>query len=254
MNNKGGSPRVLLAGESWVTTSHHVKGFDSFTTSTYAEGGTALIAALRSQAINVTYQPCHVAATSFPDSDEAMAAFDVIALSDIGANTLLLRDATFVRSELAANRLQLLQRYVEQGGGLLMIGGYLTFQGIEGKAAYHGTPVEEVLPVVLSPFDDRRENPQGVVPQTVDAAHPIVQGIQDWPAMLGYNRAAMHADAHLVATIGGDPLIAVRTVQQGRSAVFSSDCSAHWGPPAFTSWSGYATLWSNIMRWLARQS
>ena len=32
------SRRVLLAGESWVSTTTHVKGFDSFTTSTYAEG------------------------------------------------------------------------------------------------------------------------------------------------------------------------------------------------------------------------
>jgi uncharacterized membrane protein len=254
MNVSAGSPRVLLAGESWMTTSLHVKGFDSFTTSTYAEGGTAMIAALRSKGVDVTYQPCHVAATSFPDTAEAMEAFDVIALSDIGANTLLLRDSTFVRSELTTNRLQLLRSFVESGGGLLMIGGYLTFQGIEGKAAYHGTPVEEVLPVVLSPFDDRRENPQGVVPETVDAAHPIVRGIQDWPAMLGYNRAQIRPDAHLVATIGGDPLIAVRSVNQGRSAVFSSDCSAHWGPPAFTSWACYATLWANLVHWLARKS
>jgi uncharacterized membrane protein len=30
--------RVLLAGESWVTHSVHVKGVDSFTTSSYVEG------------------------------------------------------------------------------------------------------------------------------------------------------------------------------------------------------------------------
>ena len=131
-----------MAGESWMTHSLHVKGFDSFTTSTYAEGGSAMIAALRSGGVDVTYQPCHVAANSFPGSAEALSAFDVVILSDIGANTLLLRDATFVRSELASNRLELLRAYVEEGGALLMIGGYLTFQGIEGKAAYHGTPVK----------------------------------------------------------------------------------------------------------------
>jgi uncharacterized membrane protein len=120
MNVSAGSPRVLLAGESWMTTSLHVKGFDSFTTSTYAEGGTAMIAALRSKGVDVTYQPCHVAATSFPDTAEAMEAFDVIALSDIGANTLLLRDSTFVRSELTTNRLQLLRSFVgdRRKGGL----------------------------------------------------------------------------------------------------------------------------------------
>jgi uncharacterized membrane protein len=249
--SSSGSPRVLMAGESWMTHSLHVKGFDSFTTSTYAEGGTAMIAALRSGGVDVTYQPCHVAANGFPDSAQALTAFDVVILSDIGANTLLLRDATFVRSELTSNRLELLRTYVEEGGALLMIGGYLTFQGIEGKAAYHGTPVEDVLPVVLSPFDDRRENPQGVVPQTVDASHPIAQGLTDWPAMLGYNRATLHPDAHLVATIGGDPLIALRNVKAGRTAVFSSDCSAHWGPPAFTSWACYQALWLNLVRWLA---
>ncbi len=246
-----GSPRVLMAGESWMTNSLHVKGFDSFTSSTYMEGGTALIAALRAGGVDVTYQPCHVAANSFPDSPEGLSAFDVVVLSDIGANTLLLRDSTFMRSELTTNRLEALRTYVEEGGALFMIGGYLTFQGFEGKAAYHGTPVEDVLPVVLSAHDDRRENPQGIVPRTVDPAHPIAQGLTDWPALLGYNRAILRPDAHLVASIGGDPLIAVRTVKAGRSAVFSSDCSAHWGSPAFTSWTCYSTLWLNLAHWLA---
>ena len=69
------SPRVLMAGESWTTTSHHVKGFDSFTTSTYMEGGSALIAALRSGGVDVTYQPCHVAANAFPDSRGSVVYF-----------------------------------------------------------------------------------------------------------------------------------------------------------------------------------
>jgi uncharacterized membrane protein len=132
-----------------------------------------------------------------------------------------------------------------------MIGGYLTFQGIEGKAAYHGTPVEDVLPVVLSAVDDRRECPEGLTPTTVDAGHPTAAGLTDWPTLLGYNRATLRPDATLVATIGGDPLIAVRTVKAGRTAVFSSDCGPHWGPPGFTSWIGYPRLWQNLAGWLA---
>ena len=38
--------RVLIAGESWTTTSIHVKGFDSFTTVAYEEGVAALRDAL----------------------------------------------------------------------------------------------------------------------------------------------------------------------------------------------------------------
>ena len=83
-----------------------------------------------------------------------MKAYDVVVLSDIGANTLLLPDRTFVRSERTPNRLELLANFVREGGGLLMVGGYLTFQGIQAKGNYKGTPVEDVLPVMLEAGDD----------------------------------------------------------------------------------------------------
>jgi uncharacterized membrane protein len=243
--------KVLLAGESWMTHSVHVKGFDSFETSSYHEGGGDLIAALTASGAAVTYMPSHVAATAFPDSPEALRAFDVVILSDIGANTLLLPDRVFVRSERSADRLELIGDHVRAGGGLLMVGGYMTFQGIGGKAAYHGTAVETVLPVRLSAHDDRCEKPAGVVPVVVDAGHPVVRGLSDWPAFLGYNRATQHPDADLVATADDDPFIAVRTVGRGRSAVFASDCGPHWGPPAFLAWAGYGRLWTNLVTWLA---
>src|SRR5436305_4089598 len=91
--------KVLMAGESWMTHSTHVKGFDSFTTSSYNEGGTELIAALHAGGVDVTYQPAHVAADHFPATREALEAFEVVILSDIGANTLLLPQRTFVRSD-----------------------------------------------------------------------------------------------------------------------------------------------------------
>lgn len=242
--------RVLVAGESWMTHSIHVKGFDSFTTSAYYEGGAAMLAALRGGGMAVTYQPAHVAANAFPDSVAELGAYDAVILSDIGANTLLLPERTFVRSETAGNRLQAIAAWVRGGGGLLMVGGYLTFQGIEGKAAYHGTVVDDILPVALAATDDRQEHPEGVVPETVDPAHPVAAGLRDWPALLGWNRAVARPDAHVVARIAGDPLIALRNVGAGRSAVFASDCGPHWGPPPFLAWAGYAPLWCNLVTWL----
>jgi uncharacterized membrane protein len=239
-----------MAGESWVTHSTHVKGFDSFTTSSYAEGGTELITALRDGGVEVTYQPSHVAADQFPATRETIAAYDVVILSDIGANTLLLPQRTFVRSETTANRLQLIKSFVENGGGLLMIGGYLTFQGIEGKANYRGTPVESVLPVSLYAGDDRSERPEGVLPTVVDADHPVMAGLQHWPRFLGYNRSMLRPEARLLASVDGDPFLAVRTVGRGRSAIFASDCGPHWGPPAFLAWEGYPQLWRNLVDWL----
>jgi uncharacterized membrane protein len=242
---------VLVAGESWTTHTIHIKGFDSFETSSYAEGGTQMIAALRAGSCEVTYMPSHVAMTAFPATADALRAFDVVVLSDIGANTLLLPDTTFVRSVPTANRLASIRAFVEGGGGLLMIGGYLTFQGIQAKANYHGTDVEAALPVQLFPGDDRREHPEGIAPVVVAGKHPAMDGLRRWPSFLGYNASVLREDAELLASIGGDPFIAVRHVANGRSAIFSSDCGPHWGPPAFLSWAGYPRLWCNLAEWLA---
>ena len=58
--------RVLIAGESWTTHSVHQKGFDSFTTTEYAEGVGWLKTALLEGGWQVDYQPSHVAARDFP--------------------------------------------------------------------------------------------------------------------------------------------------------------------------------------------
>ena len=234
-----------------MTRSIHTKGFDSFEMSSYHEGGTEMIAALRQQGIDVTYQPSHVAMNDFPFTRGAIQAFDVVILSDIGTNTLLLPDRTAIRSEASPNRLHLIRDFVLGGGGLLMVGGYLTFQGFQGKGNYRGTAVEEVLPIELLATDDRNEQPQGVTPTIVAPEHPLLAGLSDWPHFLGYNRSAPRPDAQVLARFGDDPFIAVRQVGQGRSAVFSSDCGPHWGPPIFVSWSGYGRLWTNIVTWLA---
>jgi uncharacterized membrane protein len=242
---------VLLAGESWMTHSIHVKGFDSFEMSAYHEGGTEMIAALRANAVEVTYQPAHVAMDSFPFTMQEISAYDAVILSDIGANSLLLPDRVAVRSETWPNRLQLIHDYVHAGGGLLMVGGYLTFQGIQAKGNYRGTPVEAVLPVELFPYDDRRECPQGVAPEIMKPDHAALLGLSDWPSFLGYNRSVPRPDAQVLARFGEDPFIAVRKVGAGRSAIFASDCGPHWGPPAFVAWSGYGALWTNLVSWLA---
>ncbi|MEM8664221.1 MAG: glutamine amidotransferase, partial [Pseudomonadota bacterium] len=189
-----------------------------------------------------------------PSSAEALSAYDVVILSDIGANTLLMPDKTFARSEISANRLSLIADYVRGGGGLLMVGGYLTFQGIEGKANYAGTAVDDVLPVALSRTDDRCERPEGVTPTVVAPDHSVMAGLADWPHFLGYNSAPARPDATVLAEVDGDPFVAVRMVGAGRSAIFASDCGPHWGPPAFLAWPGYQRLWVNLCTFLAGRS
>ena len=246
--------RVLLAGESWVTHSVHVKGVDSLTTSAYVEGADRLREALAAAHIEVDYLPGHLVPARFPGSAAELAAYGAVILSDIGANSLLLAPDTFERSATAPNRLAAVEEYVRDGGGLLMIGGYLSFAGIEGKARYHATPVETALPVMISAFDDRAERPEGVRPSVSQGRHPVLDGVPgDWPPLLGYNQVTAKPAAQVLVNCGTDPLLAVGSHGAGRSAAFASDCAPHWCPPDFMAWPGYDPLWGHLVGWLAGQ-
>ena len=244
--------RILIAGESWTVHSIHQKGFDSFTTTEYAEGVRWLKAALEKGGWAVTYQPSHVAAREFPFTAEELAAYDCVVLSDIGANTLLLHPDTFSKSRPLPNRLHAIRDYVANGGGFVMVGGYLTFQGIDAKGQYAGSAAEEALPVTLMRADDRVETPQGIAPRVTDASHPIAAGLEgDWPDLLGYNRVSAKPGATLVAQVGEDPLIVAGQIGKGRGVAFTSDCGPHWAPPPFVEWEGYDRLWTQIADWAA---
>lgn len=243
-------PRILIVGESWTVHSIHQKGFDSFTTTEYAEGVGWLRAALESGGWRVDYQPAHVAAREFPSSAKALAVYDCAILSDVGANTLLIHPDTFSRFKAFPNRLDAVRDYVAKGGGLIMVGGYLSFQGIEAKARYHGTTIEDVLPVMIEAGDDRRETPQGVMPKVVLHDHPIVVGLPPhWPDLLGYNHVMAKVGAAVIAEVGADPLLVAGAFQKGRAVAFASDCGPHWAPPAFIEWTGYELLWRQIVAW-----
>jgi uncharacterized membrane protein len=108
--------KILLVGESWTSTSTHVKGFDQFATATWHTGATDFLAALADSPYAITYMPAHAAATDFPLTLEALQEWDAIILSDIGANTLLLHPDTWLKSRRTANRLTLLHDYVAGGG------------------------------------------------------------------------------------------------------------------------------------------
>jgi uncharacterized membrane protein len=244
--------RVLLAGESWIMHTLHQKGFDSFTTTSYGEGLQWLRAALEADGYHVEHLPNHLAPTHFPTSLDDLRHYAAVILSDIGANTLLLHPDTFERSKLLPNRLTLLRDYVAGGGGLVMVGGYLTFQGIDAKARYAGTAVETALPVTLMATDDRVEMPEGIAPHVTCADHPTVAGLpREWPALLGYNRVHAKPGATVVASVGADPLLVVGDHGQGRAVAFTSDCGPHWAPPAFVEWDGYARLWQGIIGWVS---
>lgn len=246
------SKKVLIAGESWMSYTTHVKGFDSFYTSVYEEGVGFIREAMEKAGYTVDFIPNHLAPEKFPFTMEELSAYDCVILSDIGSNTLLLPPDTFSKSVRRPNRCQLIKDYVLQGGAFMMIGGYMSFTGIDAKTRYGATPIKDILPVQCLPGDDRAEHPEGIVPVTVKE-HEAIAGLpKEWTHFLGYNRTKAIPQGEVLVTIGDDPLIAVGTFGKGRSAVFTSDCAPHWGPPEFVGWEYYGQLWKGLLDYLTK--
>jgi uncharacterized membrane protein len=247
---------VLLVGESWVSAATHYKGFDQFGSVTFHLGAEPLVAALADSAFRLTYMPAHEAAEGFPFTLEGLARYKAVILSDIGANTLLLPQAVWLHGRRVANRLRLLHDWTRQGGGLVMVGGYFSFQGIDGRARWHRTPVEAALPVTCLPHDDRIEAPEGFSAEiSGDPGHRLLRGLGgDWPALLGANEVVARDGAEVLARLpaaqGGHPLLVAGHYGAGRSVAWTSDIGPHWVPEEFVRWPGYATLWRNVLAWV----
>lgn len=254
--------KVLLVGESWVSSATHYKGFDQFGSVTFHLGAEPLVAALRGDEFDIIYMTAHDCVEKFPFTLEGLAEYQVILLSDIGANSLLLPPAVWLHGKPVPNRLKLIREWAKRGGGLVMAGGYFSFQGIDGKARWRRTPVEEALPITCLPYDDRLEIPEGFHPDvTGPADHPILKGvIGEWPLLLGANEVVVkqvdgvEVLASLPAEEGSHPLLVTGSLGEGRTVVWTSDIGPHWVPNEFVAWPGYATIWKNILRWAAKKA
>ena len=247
--------RVLLVGESWTTSETHYKGFDQFGSVRFHTGATPLLEAMKDSDFRIDYMTAHEAAEGFPFAMEGLAPYDIIILSDIGANTFLLPPDVWLRSKTVPNRLRLLKEWVAQGGNLLMIGGYFSFQGIDGRARWRNTAVEDTLPVTCHPWDDRVEIPEGAQADILLPDHPVMAEMPAaWPPILGVNEGMVRNGATVVARLpedqGGHPLLVLGQHGQGRTAAWTSDVGPHWLSPEFCDWPGYGTLWKNLFGWL----
>jgi uncharacterized membrane protein len=191
---------------------------------------------------------------------EGLAAYSAVVLSDVGALSLLYTPQTRA-GQRSVNRLELLRKWVEQGGALMMAGGYCSFQGIDGLAAFRGTAVEECLPIECFPGPDGVEAPEGLDPVIDEAGHSILAGLPSpIPYVLGMNRVAARDGTDTKTLIhcgrrGGQvPLLAIREYGAGRSLAWMTDIGPHWLSQDFMQWSGYDLLMANMIRWLVREA
>lgn len=132
----------------------------------------------------------------------------------------------------------------EEGVGLVMLGGWASFTGLNG--GYRGSAVAAALPVRMSDEDDRRNVPTGVVVWPA-ASHPIVDGLsfRRPPVLVGYNAVTPRSSGVVVLNawemrfrgrgrtptveLGtARPMLVVGQAGAGRTAAFMSDLAPHW--------------------------
>jgi uncharacterized membrane protein len=254
-----GKIRVLYVGDSGLTPGA-VSASSNFT---YDQRGVSVeVAAQRildawrkNPRYEVSYLTGWDALAKFPETPEALRAYDVVILSDVDSDSLVLYPTErSTRAPMGPNRLKSIRDYVWQGGALAMVGGYATFTGRHNAGNYHGTPVEEALPVeCLAVDDDRMETPEGVTVEVRDPNHPIMRGIEWSPSPIfnGYNRLTLKRNAKVLAVLKEtqDPLIVVWTFGKGRALAFASDIAPHWGA-GFQEWKYYEQFWNQTLDWL----
>ena len=147
----------------------------------------------------------------------------------------------FPASHIPRKMMTNIQAQVQDGMGLLMVGGWQSFHGLEGE--YYATPIEEVLPVSCWRNDDRANYCHGLVPEP-RGTHAITRSLP-WnmpPVICGYNRVLPRTNAKVVinlrplkmtkdkALFGKEkiPLLILGEYGKGKTAAFTSDFAPHW--------------------------
>lgn len=247
---------ILYIGDSEVVLNRYLVGADVIEQSYFNDNGRYFREALAGEAgLSVRHITPHGVPAEFPRTLDELRQYQVIIFSDVGYNSMIFYPGLtppYVYP-LGPDRLDMVRQCVQEGAGFIMVGGYLSFAGINGIARWGSTIVEDMLPVNIASHDDRVEVVQGFRFEVVQPDHPTVAGIPwnegHW-TLCGYNRVTLKSGATLVAQAQNDPFIACGSYGKGRTAIFTSDFAPHWGGD-FIHWPHYTRFWSQMMRWLA---
>jgi uncharacterized membrane protein len=248
--------KVLYVGDSEVVLNRYLVGADVIEQSYFNDNGRWFREAMAQEpTVEIQHITPHGVAAEFPLTLADLQRYDVVIFSDVGYNSMIFYPGLTPPYiyPLGPDRIGMVRTFVEEGGGFLMVGGYLSFAGLNGIAHWGGTEVEAILPVAIAPYDDRVEVTQGFRFELVQPHHPIVVGLPwseaKW-TLCGYNRVKLKDGATLVASYQNDPFIACWSYQAGRTAIFASDFAPHWAGD-FVYWSHYASFWRQMIHWLA---
>lgn len=187
---------------------------------------------------------------------------DCLIISDVEAKCFHLYPSFFDRSRREnkvvtfPDRLNLIKQWIKDGGGMMMLGGWLSFSGVQAKSGWGRSALKEALPVDCLLYEDLVESSAGFNADVIAADHPVVKGLpwDKFPPIFGYNEVVEKPEGEVLVRVKetGHPLIVAGEYGKGRVLTYMSDPAPHWGIN-FELWEGYDQFWQQSLNWVKKQ-
>jgi uncharacterized membrane protein len=173
-------------------------------------------------------------------------------------------------SRFTAGELKSLSEAVQNGAGLLLLGGFHSF----GPGGYAETELAKIIPIEMSRLDRQKPNspvrkdlhlpgPVKIRPSQLGRSHYLTQLTDElkkdepfWaqlPALSGANRFGRTKPGSLVLlkTEKGEPLLVTSQYGNGRVAAWAADTTWRWVMQGFDR--AHLRFWRQMVLWLADQ-
>jgi uncharacterized membrane protein len=194
--------------------------------------------------------------------EEELERSSALIISDVEAKCFHLYPTFFDRARREQkvvtfpDRLESIKKWIHGGGGLMMLGGWLSFSGAREMGGWRRSHLAPILPVECLPGEDLVESSAGFTAEVVQPDHPLAVDLpwSSFPPIFGYNELIPRSDQQVIVRVRetGHPLVAAGEYGQGRVVVYSSDPAPHWGLN-FELWEGYDAFWRRALRWVSRR-
>jgi uncharacterized membrane protein len=140
---------------------------------------------------------------------------------------------------------------------MMMLGGWLSFSGVQGKSGWGRSRLQEALPVQCLEVEDLVESSAGFTAEVVAPNHPAIKGLpwHSFPPIFGYNEVNTKVEGEVLVRVKetGHPLVVTGEYGKGRLLTYMSDPAPHWGIN-FELWEAYDAFWQQSFNWVKKKS
>ncbi len=153
------------------------------------------------------------------------------------------------------DRLEVTKGWIFDGGGMMMLGGWLSFSGVQSRSGWGRSVLQEALPVECLLIEDLVESSSGFTAEIVAPNHPIIKDLpwHTFPPIFGYNEVKEKQNGEVLVRVKetGHPLVVVGEYGRGRVFTYMSDPAPHWGIN-FELWEAYDVFWQRALQWVKK--